>query len=220
MPQCHSVWGAAPSSFHVRFLDLLACARIASFVASTLGLSLPLLSLYRCPLSGHWGVVSLAVEAKHRLCSRDQRHRDREPREVEDQRSRATSRSGPGQRSVLGTFATCKTHRHENNMSFGSHTSATMKGALGKGIVVPISQCLALGIAELPLDVIRNRPPFSSTADLRVKRRDSTSAPFSDGSVQGTSHPLASASFACIPGPSNRLFGDLNRWFLGTCCHQ
>ena len=23
-----------------------------------------------------------------------------------------------------------------------------------------------------------------------------------------------------IPAPSNRLFGDLNRWFLGTCCHQ
>ena len=23
-----------------------------------------------------------------------------------------------------------------------------------------------------------------------------------------------------LPGPSNRLFGDPNRWFLGTCCHQ
>ena len=23
-----------------------------------------------------------------------------------------------------------------------------------------------------------------------------------------------------IPAPSNRLFGDPNRWFLGTCCHQ
>ena len=25
---------------------------------------------------------------------------------------------------------------------------------------------------------------------------------------------------AFTPGPSNRLFGDPNRWFLGTCCHQ
>ena len=23
-----------------------------------------------------------------------------------------------------------------------------------------------------------------------------------------------------IPAPSNRLFGDPNRWFLDTCCHQ
>ena len=23
-----------------------------------------------------------------------------------------------------------------------------------------------------------------------------------------------------IPGPSNRLFWDTNRWFLGTCCQE
>ena len=36
----------------------------------------------------------------------------------------------------------------------------------------------------------------------------------------GSVHAHEKQESSHLPGPSNRLFGDHNRWFLGTCCRQ